>query len=82
MDATILHQPQTESAHDLPARVAALTWEVRELAADVDAFRLLAHVAIAEVARLSRQGQSQATTIRTLRDELTRYTAAILEAAA
>ena len=44
---------------ELTASQALLIAEVRDLAADLDAYRLLAQVAVAEVARLSRLAPSE-----------------------
>jgi hypothetical protein len=60
----------------LAASEAALILEVRELAADLEAYRELDQVAIEEVARLVRLVETQSRTIGNLRDELRRYTAA------
>jgi hypothetical protein len=74
----------TESvAHQtLTATEAGLIMEARELAADMQAYRELMQVSIGEVARLTRLVQSQSGTIRSLHDELRRYTEAQIERAA
>ena len=65
-EALVIHAPA--------AREAELTAEARELAADADAYRLLAHVALAEVARLTGLVARLTSSLRATRRELSRYT--------
>ena len=74
MNTPILHPTPACSIPELGAAAAALLDEARELAAELDAFRLLAHVAIGEVARQAAVIRSQALTIAKLRSEARRYT--------
>lgn len=60
---------------DLAASEAALTREVRELAADLHVYRELCQIALHRLADVTDQRDRAARVIVALRDELRRYTA-------
>jgi hypothetical protein len=63
---------------DLAASEAALVDEASDLAADVEAYRELAHEALHKLADLTTQLARANETNRRLRDELRRYTASVV----
>lgn len=80
-EESLPHRPRTAAdlaIEELAASEAGLILEARELAADLQAYREVAQVALQKLADLTRKLEHANATNLMLREELRRYTASMV----